>query len=197
MSNTDLSTPADIDLGKHRIPDAVRRKNELLKYAELSTPSREEVNEDPIMETFSGTVKSESNYSKASTSLDNKEDNKLPISGFTVDFIKRHPMETENLISWYSGIVSQRGGKNKLMLGIPGFPFKVKINPLLVKKEENYLSVFVKADNSLEISLPVASEVILSGEVNGEALTDTNGMFLGEVTFDKNFLFKILIFVVK
>jgi hypothetical protein len=129
MSNTDLLTPADIDLGKHRIPDAVRRKNELLKYAELSTPSKEESTEDHSPTTSPALVKSESHYTKASTSLENKEDTKLPISGFTVDFIKRHPLETENLISWYSGIVNQRGGKNKLMLGIPGFPFKVKINP--------------------------------------------------------------------
>lgn len=199
MSSTDLQPPADIDLGKHRIPDSVRAHSELLKAA-LSgkVQARTPQNKLDYTDTYKDD-KEEEDYiipSKPTPPQKIVQENHLPINKFTQEFIRSNPKETEDLVMWFYNITKNRSS-NKLSLGIPGFPFKVKINPLMVKKEENYLSVFVKADNSLEISLPIAAEVILNGEVQGETMQDTNGMFLGEVQFDKNFLFKILIFVIK
>lgn len=197
MSNTNLPSPADIDFGRHRIPDSVKRQAELLEKAQnaktTSQPAERIKNEDTLPEPFDF----EEMVPVSSKQKPVQPQTVLPISRFTQDFIQQHPKETEDLIIWYSNLKSNRSKSSPIILGINGFPFKVRINPMLVKQEDNYLHVFVKADSSLDISLPVASEVILDYTIDGNPVKNSQGMFLGEVSFDKNFLFKILIFVVK
>jgi len=198
MSNSNLqSSPADIDLGRHRIPDSVRRQAELLEKAQNAKSNkqvRERIMNDPIPADpldFDGIDPLPQKTKPVQTAPT------LPINRFAQEFIYQHPKETEDLIIWYSNLKSNRGKSSPITLGIPGFPFKVKINPMMIKQEDNYLHVFVKADNALDISLPVASEVNLDYNLDGTPFINSQGMFLGEVSFDKNFLFKILIFVVK
>lgn len=186
MSNIGQHSNESIDYGRHRTPESVLKQARLL----ASVDNNNNISKKRIENT---TVHNGADEAKDTT----LQQTKLPISGVTESFIRNYPKEAEDLISWYTNIKNNKNNKNKLFLGINGFPIKVRVNPMLIKKEDNYLTVFVRSDNSLEISLPVASEVILEGEINGETLPVTTGMFLGEISFDKNFLFKILIFVVK
>lgn len=196
MSNTNRPSPADIDLGHHRIPDSVRRQAELLEKAQKAKPYKQQT-ESIMNDTIIPEPLEFNDPVPAIPKQKPTQQNTLPISKYVQEFITQHPKETEDLIIWYSNLKSNRTRVHPITLGIHGFPFKVKINPMMIRKEDNYLHVFVKADNALDISLPVASEVILDYNVDGNVVADSQGMFLGEVSFDKNFLFKILIFVVK
>jgi hypothetical protein len=194
MSSSGNQSADSIDRGAHKRPEAIIKKSKLLEKA-LSN-YQEEPRKEKEEDVFKSFEMEEVVEKKEVKTV--KNEYSLPLlDRATTEFINSYPREAEEVIRWYSSIKNARKTKNKILLGIEGFPFKVKVNPLHIRKEDSYLSVFVKSDNSLEISLPVASEVTLEGELDGEAFDKTSGMFLGEITFSQNFLFKILIFVVK
>ncbi len=176
---------SEIDRGEHKIPTSVRRQQELLEKINSSPVITEDVIEE---------ARPQPEYEAYKKPTPTKDD--LGLSKHVSEYIRNNLSTTESLISWYYGISNSKS-KDHIFLGIPNFPIQVKVNALNAKINGNSLTVFVKSDNALEISLPIASEVVLHGKIGDVDLEQRKGLFLGEVAFDKNFLFKILIFVLQ